>query len=84
MKETFGISQDQLVENLEKIRNRKLCVYTNSSRGCDCKFGHHGEEPTRMSESFSGCPEVRQAMKIIDALTSEEFIELCNNAKIQL
>lgn len=84
MKAIFGIEQKQLIDNLEKIRAVKLCAYIKSSRVCDCKFGEPGGMPRRMSESFSGCPEVRQALSMIKTMTEKEFNDICNRAKIDV
>lgn len=52
----FGLSDDELIGNLEALRVR-LCCYMGSS--CDCKFGATGKGEQ------TGCPEIRQAIAII-------------------
>ncbi len=77
-----GIFRKELVENLEKIRATKLCVFVNTQKRCDCKFGTPDGIPQRHSESFSGCAEVRQVMLIFKAMSDEEFDDLCIRADI--
>jgi len=77
-----GINKQALEANLEKLRRDKLCVYLPPSKTCDCKYGKPGEHVRRMSERFSGCPEVRQVLTMVKAMTDKEFNELCKRAKI--
>lgn len=53
----FGLDDDELLANLERLR-RRLCCYMGDS--CDCKFG-----ATPVTSEQTGCPEIRQAMAII-------------------
>lgn len=64
---TMTICREDLITNLEKARVR-LCSYVNSENFCDCKFGVEGG----FSEG-TGCPEVRTAMSILEAMTDDQY-----------
>ncbi len=76
----FGINKYDLAINLEKIRLQR-CAYS-SANFCDCKYGRENEEPNTMSESFSGCPEINQAKRLLEVMTGKEFARLCKRAGI--
>lgn len=78
----FGINKWDLVINLEKIRLQR-CAYSGVNF-CDCKYGKENEEPSLMSESFSGCPEIGQAKRIFEVMTAKEFERLCKRAGISI
>jgi len=77
----FGIEKSRLKINLEKIRS-KLCSYVGNY--CDCKYGKEDQEPSNRSERFSGCPELRQVLGILEVMTEEEFKEFCDRADISV
>lgn len=58
----FGIADDELLTNLEKLR-QSLCCYASTpypaTRTCDCQFGASGQGEQ------TGCPELRQVIAII-------------------
>ena len=64
----FGISQDQLIENLEKLQ-KKSCGYTGGK--CDCKFGAEktGEQ--------TGCPEISQCIAMIKGMDRDSYRDFC-------
>jgi len=64
---TMTICREDLIVNLEKVRSR-LCSYVNSENFCDCKFGVE-----RGFSEGTGCPEVRTAMNILEAMTDEQY-----------
>ena len=74
----FGIEKEKLVEGLKNVRKR-LCAYYGD-RGCDCKFGAT-KDAKWGSETGSGCPEVSQAYKLIEAMTQDEFNEISHRGK---
>ena len=76
----FGIPKDDLVRNLEKIRLQR-CAYS-SSNFCDCKYGNPLDEPSIMSETFSGCPEIGMAKRMFECMTEKEFARICKRAGI--
>jgi len=64
---TMTICREDLITNLGKIRSW-LCGYVNSENFCDCKFGVE----RGFSES-TGCPEIRTAMSMLEAMTDEQY-----------
>ncbi len=82
----FGISKEDLLRNLEKIREQR-CAYgtiKESSQHCDCKYGHRDQEPRQMSESFSGCPEINMAIKLIGAMDDATYKDFCGVAGMSI
>lgn len=83
----FGLTKVKLERNLNGIGNY-LCAYGGGEwkeRYCDCKFGEENEECKGMrSENFSGCPEIRQVLRIIKSISEDEFKEFCKKAGIQI
>lgn len=78
----FGITQDQLISSLKRIRE-KLCAYC--APPCDCKFMRDKDERICSgSESGSGCPEIYEALELIQAMTPEEFNTIRRRAKITI
>jgi len=61
------ICREDLIENLKKVRSQ-LCCYVNSESFCDCKFGVEGG-----FLEGTGCPEIRTAMSILEAMTDEQY-----------
>jgi len=78
------MKQDDLVSSLERIR-KKLCAYMGDF--CDCKFMTN-EDPDddicRLSERGSGCPEIRCAFMLIEAMTPAELHKIGKRAGIIL
>lgn len=64
----FGLTDEELVENLERMR-QAVCGYWPGDR-CDCKFG---ADRAANSEA-TGCPELRQAIAIISGQREEVII----------
>ena len=77
----FGIKKDRLTENLGKIQEQR-CAYVGGY--CDCKYGNEGQEPNQLSETFSGCPEIAMAKRMIEKMTEKEFERLCKRANITI
>ena len=78
----FGIKKTDLVRNLEKIRLQR-CAYSPASF-CDCKYGHKDGNPSIMSETFSGCPEIGMSKRLFEVMTDSEFKRICKRAGISL
>lgn len=76
----FGETKKDLVKGLGHVRNR-LCVYGVDSTFCDCKYGISGDSHKHGGEK-NGCPEVRMASALINAMTDKEFARICKRAKI--
>ena len=82
----FGVSQSELIEQLHRLQ-RTLCYHDpypdRPNEGpppfCDCKYGADD-----LDGECTGCPEVRMAMWIIDAMTPEEFEEITERANIKI
>jgi hypothetical protein len=87
----FGVSKEELLQGMENLRKR-ICHYDGPT--CDCKYGHQWPEDTleqlrqRLNISTdsdseqTGCPELRQAYALLNALTEEEFDNLCRKTYI--
>ncbi len=78
--------KDQIFLALE-LASKKVCAYFSPpgiSHRCDCKFGVTEETFGARSERGNGCPEIHVAMKLIQAMTTEEFRELSARAKLLL
>ena len=65
----FYVNRQRLLTGLESVR-RSICPYKRPLHGCDCKYGASllGEQ--------TGCPEVREAIGLIAAMTDDEFASL--------
>lgn len=67
----FGVTDDELIANLERMRSR-ACVYGSDLDGprerCDCKYGGSG------TGEQTGCPELRQAIKILQGKRDEVHV----------
>lgn len=73
------LSKEELIVALKKIQG-KLCAYgprkeDGSTSFCDCKYG--GTDVGGNSEDGNGCPEMRTAKAIIEALTPFEYEMIC-------
>jgi len=72
----FTIPRTQLMQSLEKIRER-LCAYFGTP--CDCKYVRDG---VRLGhETGGGCPEVRLSARIFAVMTDEEYARLLKRAE---
>jgi len=80
----FGIHKKDLLWNLEKIRQQRCAYNAPEDSSCDCKFGKPEQEPSRGSETFSGCPEIRQAIEIIKTMDDDSFRMHCIMAGITI
>lgn len=65
-----GLNKEELLDRLRLIR-KNLCTYTHDP--CDCKFNQH-----------HGCPEVYEAIALIEKLTDKQFNVLRKKAKIKI
>jgi len=84
----FGVGKKQLVKSLERIQIF-YCSYGGPGRvfgthQCDCKFLTEDGTLQHLSECHCGCPEIREALEIIRAMTLKDFDRLAKKAKIQL
>lgn len=82
----FGITREELIRNLEKIRAQR-CAYSvpeDATWHCDCKFGQQDQGPSILSETFSGCPEIMQAIEIFKAMDDTAFRMYCIEAGVTL
>lgn len=73
----FGTDQKDLLEGLENLRSN-ICGYAGPT--CDCKYGIEKVDQFAIKKYYGediGCPEVRQAMEMLKALTNDEFNDLC-------
>jgi hypothetical protein len=85
----FGVSKKELLEGIANLRKR-ICLYDCPT--CDCKYGHQWPEDhvEQLKQRFkvyadseqTGCPELRQAYALLNALTEEEFDNLCRKTYI--
>ncbi len=81
----FGIGKERLEEGLGNIQHN-LCAYMGET--CDCKYGidrvdkKFGPTTRQMFSEQTGCPELRQALALIQAMTPEQFQELCVKARL--
>jgi hypothetical protein len=74
----FAIKRKELINNLEKMR-RGICLYHPDSTTCDCKYGKENEDYVSAAyhgERFSGCPEIRLCISLLNSLTDEEYTNL--------
>lgn len=70
----MSISKEQLLKNLRRIQ-KELCSY-RSSTFCDCKFIKDSDkEICSYDEQGSGCPEVSQAIELIEAMPNCEHAD---------
>lgn len=60
--------KDTVAKVLEKMR-KKLCMYRSQSR-CDCKYT---KETNRTTGEETGCPELRCAIALLEAMTDAEY-----------
>lgn len=80
----FGVGQEVLLEGL-RAKHAKTCAYTpadatRAARSCDCKFGITRQSLN--SGEANGCPELRQAIAMVAAMTPTEFSMLAERAGI--
>jgi len=79
-----GLSQEQMMVFLHRLQG-KLCAYSSGTGGsgfCDCKYDmeHNGESIGSRGEYGNGCPEVRQALSVILAMTPKEYEKMQKRA----
>lgn len=74
---SFGATKELLLNSLSKVR-KSICFYMGTT--CDCKY--MAEETKLGYGECSGCPELYQAIDIINAMTPEEFDTIRKRAKI--
>jgi hypothetical protein len=65
----FYVNRTRLLIGLEALR-RSVCPYSRPQHGCDCKYG------VSLRGEQNGCPELREAIHLLAALTQDEFEEL--------
>ncbi len=76
---SFGVIQNLLVKSLRKVR-KSICYYMGDT--CDCKY--LGEDKEIGSGECSGCPELYQAIALIEAMTPEEFDTIRRRAHVTI
>lgn len=69
----FYVNRERLLAGLEALRH-SACPYSRPQHGCDCKYG------ASLSGEQTGCPELREAIHLLAALTQGEFNELIRRA----
>lgn len=74
---SFGVTKELLTRSLAKVR-KSICFYMGPT--CDCKY--LGEETEVGKGECSGCPELYQAIAMIEAMTPEEFETIGTRAKL--
>ncbi len=85
----FGKSQEPLIEALTRIQ-RFHCAYDayrDNSKSkppnlCDCKYG--ADRLDNRDEQGNGCPELRSAIWILSAMTSEEYAEIAKRGHVEI
>ena len=71
-------SREEVLRGLEAV-GAKQCVYSHGKEWatyCDCKYGIDPAGDGQFCGEKNGCPELRSAHRVIEALTDEQFIEL--------
>lgn len=76
---SFGVIQKTLIQSLRKIR-KSICYYMGDT--CDCKYLNEDGEIGK--GECSGCPELYQALALIEVMTPEEFDAIRRRAKITI
>lgn len=78
----FGTSKEKLLNTLRILRKERACCYggSMSEELCDCKYSN-GKLGAQWDEA-NGCPELRMSIKLIEAMTEDEFANLCKKAGI--
>ena len=72
------MSQEKMLIFLHRLQGR-LCAYAHpykvgGTSFCDCKYDKdNGENIGKFGEAGNGCPEVRQLIHMILAMTPSEF-----------
>lgn len=64
-------SGQKLAAILEAIRIHRVCAYRGSR--CDCKFGADRIFDEWGHESGNGCPEMRDAIHLLNNMTDAEY-----------
>ena len=67
-----------LADVIESIRAKQVCGYANNKHKCDCKYG--GDHIGSRSE-HNGCPELRDAVKILSNLSNKQYDHLLGKKK---
>ena len=65
------LTRKGMIRALELIRDA-TCAYTNTNF-CDCKFGVTREKARHLTENGNGCPELREAIHVIERMTDLEY-----------
>jgi hypothetical protein len=74
----FAISREKLITNLTKMQ-KALCCYMGPT--CDCKYGF---DKIGTAGEQTGCPELREAVEILQIMSEDEFKGLAARAKLIL
>ena len=85
----FGVSHGKLIQGLQGAQQRNCCYMGNT---CDCKYGIETTSDEKKAAEFwrndigeqTGCPEIRQALAMLGALSTSEFNKLAQEAGISL
>lgn len=83
----FGIDKDLLCYNINKIQ-KDVCAYGQDCRAeimfCDCKYGKEEDQHHNpLHERFSGCCELTMIYRLLNVMSEEEYIDLCDRAGIK-
>jgi hypothetical protein len=69
------VTRTEAITLLERVRSTSVCTYAGPT--CDCKYGHsfRGEQ--------TGCPELRDLVAMLGALTDRDWETLQGWAKVR-
>lgn len=73
----FMQEKDVLLSGIAAVGDAHCCYLGGpdwQSRRCDCKYGVG--DPHKGGSEVTGCPELREAYALIDAMTEHEFTRL--------
>ena len=79
----LGVEREDLIAGLNTLAC-SVCGYTAPgkplAKRCDCKYVFN----KKLGGEYTGCPEIRSAIRLIEALTPVEYVELCGRAGVRL
>lgn len=77
----FGVNRNDLIEGLKVIKKRR-CAYSGAK--CDCKYGVNDKTFNNGGSEQTGCPEISEAINLIQAMTDKEFEFISKRAGIEI
>jgi hypothetical protein len=78
----FGVNKSDLLEGLKVVQKRR-CGYGGGPK-CDCKYGVSEKTFNNATSEQNGCPELSEALRIIQAMTDNEFNRITKRAGIEI